>query len=392
MLTQGVYDMWHVGHGRYLAEASSFGDVLIVGVDSDELTRKMKGNGRPFDRFEERTEVLAMLSFVHVLTRRDVDQHMYDLIKLVKPDAARSNFNFIRGGVGVVQGPRGLFQDLTAVFGLVNPAWRGTGFGTVLADFDHDGWPDLAFVNGLIERGKDPAPRVEGLAPFWFPYAQRFQLFRNTGAGRFAEIVTKKGGEVVGIDLSRQMIELARRQEEMLDLAEGHRPILRDVQSLADWMWYINTKGSLAEAVAATSFGIEGIAGDIARKVTAGVEAYRGQSGGEMGPKTYKGFREHAHYDDDHPKIALEIVKRYAVTERRQTKAMLAAKRSIQLLHNALLTGYQAYSEAAAALPAPGDELRAQDRRSDRRRGQALIAFPERRFGERRGRARRAVA
>jgi len=182
------------------------------------------------------------------------------------------------------------------------------------------------------------------------------------------------------------------KKDEMLDLAEGNRPILRDVQSLTDWMWYINTKGSLAEAVAATSFAIEGIAGDIARKVTAGFEAYRGQSGVEMGPKTYKWFREHAHYDDEHPKIALEIVKRYAVTERMQTKAMLAAKRSVQLLHNALMTGYQAYSAAPERTLALVSELRAQDRRSDRRRIQALIAFPERRFGERRGRARRAVA
>jgi pyrroloquinoline quinone (PQQ) biosynthesis protein C len=182
------------------------------------------------------------------------------------------------------------------------------------------------------------------------------------------------------------------RKEEMLDLAEGYRPILRDVQSLTDWMWYINTKGTLAEAVAATSFAIEGIAGDIARKVTAGFEAYRGQPGVEMGPKTYKWFREHAHYDDDHPKIALEIVKRYATTERVQTKVMLAAKRSVQLLHNALLTGYQAYSQAAEPLPVPGTEMRAQDRRSDRRRGHAVLAFPDRRFGDRRGRARRAVA
>lgn len=182
------------------------------------------------------------------------------------------------------------------------------------------------------------------------------------------------------------------KKEEMLDLAEGNRPILRDVQSLTDWMWYINTKGTLAEAVAATSFAIEGVAGDIARKVTAGFEAYRGQSGVEMGPKTYKWFREHAHYDDEHPKIALEIVKRYAVTERMQTKAMLAAKRSIQLLHNALMTGYQAYSEAPLPHVAPVSELRAQDRRSDRRKVLALINFPERRFGERRGRARRAVA
>src|SRR6185436_10643873 len=101
------------------------------------------------------------------------------------------------------------------------------------------------------------------------------------------------------------------KKQDMLDLAEGNRPVLRDVQSLTDWLWFINTKGSLAEAVGATSFAIEGVAGDIARKVTAGFEAYRGQPGVEMGPKTYKWFREHAHYDDEHPKIALEIVKRY---------------------------------------------------------------------------------
>jgi pyrroloquinoline quinone (PQQ) biosynthesis protein C len=180
------------------------------------------------------------------------------------------------------------------------------------------------------------------------------------------------------------------KKEEMLELAEGNRPLLRDVQSLTDWMWYINTKGSLAEAVAATSFAIEGVAGDIARKVTAGFEAYRGKAGVDMNPKTYKWFREHAHYDDEHPKIALEIVKRYASTERMQTKVMLAAKRSVQLLHNALITAYQAYSEPNER-PAPKREQRLRDRRSDRRRAQAVLAFPDRRFNDRRGRVRRAI-
>ena len=130
-------------------------------------------------------------------------------------------------------------------------------------------------------------------------------------------------------------------RQEMLDAAEGSKPVLRDVQSLSDWLWYINSKGSMAEAVAATSFAIEGVAGDIARKVVSGFESYKDEPGVQMGPKTYKWFREHAHYDDDHPKIAMEIVKRYATTERMQTKVMLAAKRSIQLLHNALMTGYK---------------------------------------------------
>ena len=180
-------------------------------------------------------------------------------------------------------------------------------------------------------------------------------------------------------------------RQEMLDAADGTRPILRDVQSLTDWIWYINTKGSMAEAIAATSFAIEGIAGDIARKVVKGFEAYRGMPGVQMGQKTYKWFREHAHYDDEHPKIAMEIVKRYATTERMQTKVMLAAKRSVQLLQNALETGYKAYSVSDAPV-VPQSELRAGDKRAERRKGQLLLAFPERRFSDRRGRQHRAVA
>lgn len=180
-------------------------------------------------------------------------------------------------------------------------------------------------------------------------------------------------------------------RQEMLDAADGSKPVLRDVQSLTDWLWYINTKGSMAEAVAATSFAIEGVAGDIARKVVRGFEAYKDTPGVQMGPKTYKWFREHAHYDDEHPKIAMEIVKRYATTERMQTKVMLAAKRSIQMLHNALLTGYQAYSVTEKTV-APQSELRAADKRADRRNDRQTLSFPERRFIDRRGRQFRAVA
>ena len=186
----------------------------------------------------------------------------------------------------------------------------------------------------------------------------------------------------LGFGLSRQ---------EMLDAADGSKPVLRDVQSLTDWLWYINTKGSMAEAVAATSFAIEGVAGDIARKVVKGFEAYKDTPGVQMGPKTYKWFREHAHYDDEHPKIAMEIVKRYATTERMQTKVMLAAKRSVQLLHNALTTGYQAYSVSGEKV-VPESELRAADKRADRRSDQKNLSFPDRRFSDRRGRQLRAVA
>jgi pyrroloquinoline quinone (PQQ) biosynthesis protein C len=178
------------------------------------------------------------------------------------------------------------------------------------------------------------------------------------------------------------------KREAMLGLADGDQALLRDVQSLNDWLWHINTKGSLAEAVAATSFAVEGIAGDIARKVTDGFQHYRNETGVDLSPKTYRWMREHAHYDDEHPKIALQIVERYATTERIQKRVMFAAKRSLELLDHALITAYQAY-----ALPkSSGSSFEEKSRTTDRRAEQALIDFPDRRFAGRRGLLARMAA
>ena len=167
---------------------------------------------------------------------------------------------------------------------------------------------------------------------------------------------------------------------EMIALAEGDRPLLRDVQSLTDWIWYINAKGSLAEAVAATSFAIEGATGDLARGLLEGFEAYGSREGVTMNPRTTKWFRNHAKYDDEHPRIALEIVARYARTERAQMKVMTATRRSLQLLNLALLTSSRAYSGDAASVASIAHERRSADRRLAR----ANIAFPDRRIVDRR--------
>jgi hypothetical protein len=100
-----------------------------------------------------------------------------------------------------------------------------------------------------------------------------------------------------------------------------------------------------------------------------------------MNPRTTKWFRNHAKYDDDHPRIALEIVARYAQTERARMKVMAAARRSLQLLNLALLTAGREYSYAdrrkSLALTA------AEPRMADRRRAREPIAFPDRRIVER---------
>jgi hypothetical protein len=84
------------------------------------------------------------------------------------------------------QGPRGLFDDRTVFSGLSKPRWRGTGFGTVLGDFDQDGALDVALVNGRVVRG--PAANEAELGPFWSRYAQRNQLFVNDGTGKFTDV------------------------------------------------------------------------------------------------------------------------------------------------------------------------------------------------------------
>jgi enediyne biosynthesis protein E4 len=81
------------------------------------------------------------------------------------------------------QGPRGAFTDDTAAAGLARPRWRATGFGTVLADFDHDGTLDLAIANGRVRIG----PGGRG-TDFWAAYAERNQLFAGDGAGRFRDV------------------------------------------------------------------------------------------------------------------------------------------------------------------------------------------------------------
>ncbi len=86
VLTQGVYDLIHEGHAAYLEKAKAYGDLLIVGVDSDELTRKRKGPNRPIVPQEERLKMLVHLRHVDIVTVREVHHDIGDLIRLICPD------------------------------------------------------------------------------------------------------------------------------------------------------------------------------------------------------------------------------------------------------------------------------------------------------------------
>ena len=68
VFTNGVFDLLHVGHVRYLAQARELGDVLIVAINSDRCVRELKGADRPIIDQDERAEILAALRSVTYVT------------------------------------------------------------------------------------------------------------------------------------------------------------------------------------------------------------------------------------------------------------------------------------------------------------------------------------
>jgi rfaE bifunctional protein nucleotidyltransferase chain/domain len=85
ILTNGCFDLLHVGHVRYLRAAKQLGGRLIVAVNSDASTRSLKGEGRPRVPCDERAELLAALSDVDAVTVFDAPD-VTELVRLLRPD------------------------------------------------------------------------------------------------------------------------------------------------------------------------------------------------------------------------------------------------------------------------------------------------------------------
>ncbi len=85
VFTNGVFDIIHRGHIDYLARAKSFGDVLVVGLNTDSSVRRLKGKSRPVQKHTDRAVILLALRAVDyvVLFGEDTPDR---LIRLVKPD------------------------------------------------------------------------------------------------------------------------------------------------------------------------------------------------------------------------------------------------------------------------------------------------------------------
>ena len=89
--TNGCFDLLHVGHVRYLQAARATGDALVVGINGDESTRELKGQGRPLNTEKNRAEVLAALECVDLVSIFP-DVRAVRFLELVAPDI------YVKGG------------------------------------------------------------------------------------------------------------------------------------------------------------------------------------------------------------------------------------------------------------------------------------------------------
>ena len=90
-LTNGCFDILHIGHARYLKEAKKLADILIVGINSDLSVKKIKGENRPINNENDRSELLSYFEFIDYLiifTEPTAD----NLILKIKPDF------YVKGG------------------------------------------------------------------------------------------------------------------------------------------------------------------------------------------------------------------------------------------------------------------------------------------------------
>ena len=91
VFTNGCFDIIHVGHVRYLTTAKNFGDVLIVGLNTDESVKKLKGDSRPLNNQNDRAEVLLGLKAVDYVILFG-EETAENLIAELQPDI------YVKGG------------------------------------------------------------------------------------------------------------------------------------------------------------------------------------------------------------------------------------------------------------------------------------------------------
>ena len=98
VFTNGCFDLLHPGHVEYLVQARALGDLLVVGLNSDDSVRRLKGTRRPLVAEEDRATVLAGLRSVDAVTVFDEDTPL-ELIRELLPDVLVKGGDYDLGGI-----------------------------------------------------------------------------------------------------------------------------------------------------------------------------------------------------------------------------------------------------------------------------------------------------
>ncbi len=101
--TMGAYDMFHVGHARYVRKAKEKGDLLIVGVDSDEYIKATKGEDRPVVPYVERSEMLIENRSADIVVMLQTQDANMQLVEMIRPDAVVLSFSSTKEDVSIYQ-------------------------------------------------------------------------------------------------------------------------------------------------------------------------------------------------------------------------------------------------------------------------------------------------
>lgn len=119
VFTNGCFDILHVGHIKYMQEASKLGDILVVGLNSDDSVRRLKGKERPINNQEDRAQMLSALEFVDYVVIFDQDTP-YELIKKILPDVLVKGGDYNPDNVvgrDIVEGRGGMLKLLPFISG-----------------------------------------------------------------------------------------------------------------------------------------------------------------------------------------------------------------------------------------------------------------------------------
>lgn len=194
--------------------------------------------------------------------------------------------------------------------------------------------------------GKLSLRQIRGWNIQFYPFIESFPHFMGLNLARANDRMSR----TFLIDNIR--VE-KRHADQWIDMAYGfgvapeelfHSPILAEVEALTHWLWSVNSRGSLIEAVAATNYAIEGVTQGIAAIMVRGFGRYEGLEGAHLDRKAYQWMEAHVSYDDLHPFQALEIIKQQATSLAAQEKVKHAAQRSLEYLYLALEACYTAFA------------------------------------------------